>query len=185
MRLRALLLVSIACLALAAPAQAKSACERKPGTSVLRTGQVRVARHGGRLFACRLRHRPVLALPSHLVPATLQAAHDRWLFGVDTCSQAAFVFDLGSGRPVTELPFKRRWSATLLDEGTLAWIDDAGTLFAQAPDSSEATTLEATGASALASTGKTVYWTAGGAPHSWTAPKPVPAPGAGDFAGCS
>jgi hypothetical protein len=162
----------------------ESVCERKPGTSLLRTGLVRVARHSGRLFACRLRHKPVLPLPSHLAPATLRAANDRWLFGVDTCSHAAVVFDLRSGRTVTELPFKARWAATLLDDGTLAWIGDAATLFAQAPDAPEATTL-ATGASALASTGTTVYWTAGGAAHSWTAPPPVSVPGAADFAGCA
>jgi hypothetical protein len=162
----------------------ESSCERRAGTTLLRTGLVRVARHGGKLFACRLRHRPVLALPSHLVPATLRTAHDRWLAGVDTCSHAAFVFDLRSGRTVTELPFKARWSAVLLDDGTLAWIDDAGTLSAQAPDSAQATAL-ATEASALAVSGTTVYWTARGAPHSARAPEPVPAPGAVDFAGCA
>jgi hypothetical protein len=163
----------------------ESVCERTPGTSLLRTGLVRVARHGGRLFACRLRHRPVLALPSHLVAATLHAAHDRWLSGVDTCSHAAFVFDLGSGRTVTELPsFKARWSTTLLNDGTLAWIDDAGTLFAQPPDTPDAVPL-ATGASALASSGKTVYWTEAGAAHSWTAPPPANMPSASDFAGCA
>jgi hypothetical protein len=163
----------------------ESTCERRPGTTLLRLGLVRVARHRGKLLACRLRHRPVLPLPSHLAPATLLAAHDRWLAGVDRCSHAAFVFDLSSGGTVSEIPsFEARWPATLLDDGTLAWIDDAGTLFAQAADSGQATTL-ATGASALASSGRTAYWTAGGAPHSWTAPQPSPAPGAGDFAGCS
>jgi hypothetical protein len=162
----------------------ESSCERRPGTTLERTGLVRVARQGGKLFACRLRHRPVLSLPSHLVASTLRVAKDRWLAGVDTCSHAAFVFDLRSGRTVTELPFQARWSAALLDDGTLAWIDDAGALFAQAPDSGQATTL-ATSASALASSGTTAYWTAGGTPHSWTAPQPSPAPGAGDFAGCS
>jgi hypothetical protein len=161
-----------------------TSCEQRPGRTVFHSGVLRVARRSGTLFACRLFHRPVLPLPSHL--GSFQVAHDRWLSGVDTCSHAAFVFDLGSGRTVTELPsFKARWSTTLLNDGTLAWIDDAGTLFAQAPDSAQATTLEAAGASALASSGRTVYWTAGGAPHSWTAPKPSPAPGAGDFAGCS
>jgi hypothetical protein len=159
-------------------------CEQRPGTTVFHSGVMRVARHRGKLFACRLFHRPVLPLPSHLAPATLRVAHDRWLFGVDPCSHAASVFDLRYGRTVTELPFKTRWPATLLNDGTLAWIDDAATLFAQAPDIQEATTL-ATEASALASTGKTVYWTAGGAAHSWTAPPPKIVPSAGTFAGCA
>jgi hypothetical protein len=159
-----------------------TSCEQRPGRTVFHSGVLRVARRSGTLFACRLFHRPVLPLPSHL--GSFQVAHDRWLSGVDTCSHAAFVFDLRSGRTVTELPFQRRWTSTLLDDGTLAWIDDAGTLFAQPPDTPDAVPL-ATGASALASSGKTVYWTEAGAAHSWTAPPPANMPSASDFAGCA
>ena len=161
-----------------------SRCERRPGRTVARAPFVRVARHGRRLFACRILNRAAVPLPSHTAPATLRITGDHWLFGVDTCSHIGSVIDLRSGRTVTELPFESRWAATLLRDGTLAWIDDAGTLFARPPNTQDATTL-GTGASALASNGRTVYWTAGGTPHGWRSPAPAVTPTAGDLAGCS
>jgi hypothetical protein len=52
----------------------------------------------------------------------------------------------------------------LLDNGTLAWIDAGGRLLAAAPGAAP-NVLVPSGASALASSRTTIYWTAGGMPQ--------------------
>jgi hypothetical protein len=53
---------------------------------------------------------------------------------------------------------------TLLDDGTLAWVESGGRLLAAAPGAAP-DELAASGASALASSRTAVYWTADGAPQ--------------------
>jgi hypothetical protein len=137
-------------------------CDSRSGTTIARTPHVRVARRTKTAFACRV-GRDV----TYLLARTVRDVHvsgDRWLYAAD--GGTAMVIDMRTLELVTKAPVGIRH--VLLDDGTLAWTDAAGQLFAQRPGAA-ATTLESAGASALTSSGTTVYWTAGGAAHSSTA----------------
>jgi hypothetical protein len=152
-----------------------SGCGSRHGVTVGRVGRVRVARHAGAYFACRVGRSGAISLPAGTRPATLRVAGDRhrddqpalagdrWLLAQDACS--ARVIDMDRLQVVTTVaPFEPGWRETLLNDGTLAWTDEAGALFVRPPGGETAPL--ATGASALATSGDTVYWTAGGAPQA-------------------
>jgi hypothetical protein len=138
-------------------------CDSRAGRTVLRTPRIRVVRKGKATVACRVGSgRSVLFTEP---TPDLHAAGDRWLSAGD--GEQAKVYDLRSLQLVTIAP--PAVSRALLPDGTLVWSTAAGELDVRAPGAAEATTLEAAGASAIATTGTTVYWMAGGVAHSWTA----------------
>ncbi len=137
-------------------------CDSRPGTTLARTPHVRVVRRGRTTVACQVGSRRAVTLPRGV--DDLHVAGDRWL--VASAGDDATVIDTRKRRVVTKA--FRGVRQALLANGTLVVNDGAGTLKAYAPGAAP-TTLEAVGATALASTDTTVYWTAGGAPHSSTA----------------
>jgi hypothetical protein len=137
-------------------------CDTRAGTTLARTPHVRVARRHETSFACRVGSRR--AVPLARAARDLHVAGDRWLYYA--AGDQAFVVDMSRDRLVTAAPKGVR--STLLPNGALAWTDAAGQLQAQKPGAAPVT-LESAGASALTSTGTTVYWTAGGVAHSSTA----------------
>ncbi len=103
---------------------------------------VRVARRGGRLFACRDRSSRRIALTG--LP---RIAGDRWLL------DGSRVIDSKSGRVVTRGVGS---PATLMRDGTVAWLD--GTRLSMAAPGAAAVELSAD-ASKLAAGRRTIYWT--------------------------
>ena len=136
-------------------------CDSRPGTTLLRTPKLRVVRSGGKTLACRVGDRRAVAVPG---ASDLHTAGGRWLYSA--AGRRSFVLDMKARRRVTTAP--RGVRSTLLGDGALAWIDETGRLQAQRPGAAPVV-LESGGASALTSTGTTVYWTSGGAAHSSTA----------------
>lgn len=132
------------------------ACDRRSGTTVAHSWQVRILRRGAALSACL--DRRTFGLPPNTLLADVQIARERWVF------TGTSVIDLKARRTVIKLARPR--SATLLGDGTLAWIGDDGRLLAQSPGAAAPTVLSGAGA-ALSSSGTTVYWTEAGAPHAW------------------
>jgi hypothetical protein len=136
------------------------ACTRRSGMTVLQSSRVRVVLRGAALFACRFGDARAVRLPADVAIAGVRVVADRWLLARGDAG--ARVIDMRSLRTVTRTdPFSE---TALLDNGTLAWTDAAGRLLAAAPGAAPQE-LAASGASALASSRTTVYWTAGGAPQ--------------------
>jgi hypothetical protein len=141
----------------------KNYCDSRAGRTILRTPRIRVVRKGKTTTACRVGSgRAVLFTEP---TPDLHVAGDRWLSAGD--GEQAKVYDLRSLQLVTIAP--PAVSRALLPDGTLVWSTASGELDVRAPGAAAATTLEAAGASAVATTGNTVYWTAGGVAHSWIA----------------
>ena len=136
------------------------ACTRRPGTTVLQSSRLRVLRRGASLIACRFGGDPLVRLPADTSAADLRVVADRWL--LVRAGARALVIDMRTRRTVTQADAPAE--SALLDNGTLAWIDAGGRLLAAAPGAAP-TELAPGGASALAASRTTVYWTAGGAPQ--------------------
>ncbi len=132
-----------------------TACDRRPGTTVAHSGLARVVRRRGTLLACLDSARAV-ALPAATRPADVRIARGRWVY------TGTSVIDLKARRTVLKLAAPR--SATLLADGTLAWIEQGGRLLVGSPGDAAPAELAPAG-DALASSGTVVYWTAGGVPH--------------------
>ena len=128
-----------------------------------RTPRVRVLRRGAALFACDVRDARVLRLPAGTSAGGLRIAGDRWLLAA--AGDRAVVIDVRNRRTVTRIDAPS--DSVLLRNGALAWIDTAGHLLAAAPGAAQPTLLEPAGATALAGSRRSVYWTADGAPHRW------------------
>ncbi|MEA2312428.1 MAG: hypothetical protein QOE28_2396 [Solirubrobacteraceae bacterium] len=112
--------------------------------------------------ACRIRGGPAIGLPAGSAPVP-RIVGDRWLLALT--SGRATVYDMRTGAPVARAAGVDR--ATVLADGSLAWIDASRGVFARAPGAAAATQLApATPApGALAAGRHVVYWTAGGEPH--------------------
>jgi hypothetical protein len=134
------------------------ACMRRAGKTVLQSSRVRVLRRAAGLVACRFGDDPALRLPAG--SSDLRVVADRWLFL--RAGSGVRVIDMRSRLTVTraDAPVE----SALLDNGMLAWTDAGGRLVAAAPGAGSVE-LAASGASALASSRTTVYWTAAGAPQ--------------------
>jgi hypothetical protein len=141
----------------------KNYCDSRPGRTILRTPRIRVVRKGKTTTACRVGSGRAVFFTTPT--PDLHIAGDRWLSGGD--GEQAKVYDLRALVLVTIGP--PAVSRALLPDGTLVWSTTAGELDVRAPRATQATILEAAGASAVATTDKTVYWTSGGVAHSSTA----------------
>ncbi len=136
------------------------ACTRRSGTTVLQSSRVRVLRRGAGYVACRFGDGRALRLPAATSVADLRVVADRWLFV--RAGAGVRVIDMRSLQTVTRADSPAE--SALLDDGTLAWTEAGGRLLSAAPGAAPSE-LAATGASALAASRTTVYWTAGGAPQ--------------------
>jgi hypothetical protein len=141
----------------------KNYCDSRAGRTILRTPRIRIVRKGKTTTACRVGSGRAVFFTTPT--PDLHVAGDRWLSAGD--GEQAKVYDLRSLQLVTIAP--PAVSRALLPDGTLVWSTAAGELDVRAPRATQATTLEAAGASAIATTDTTVYWTSGGAAHSRTA----------------
>jgi hypothetical protein len=130
-------------------------CAAARGRTIVATGSLRVYETGDGRFACRIGGRRPFALAGSSAP---RIVGDRWLlvFG----EGSARVVDSRTGRTVTRA--RAASQATLLRDGTLAWIDFAGKAIARSPGA-EPVVLATGGASALAAARRAVYWTEAGA----------------------
>ena len=131
----------------------KSVCASRPGTTVARSPHVRVTRS----FACRVGDRRRVVLPTS-TGKVVRIAGDRWVYAGGT------VIDMRTRRTVTRSVSAIFAESTLLEDGTLAWIDDEG-LWAARPRTEPV--LLSAAATALASSHGVVYWTADGVAHRW------------------
>jgi hypothetical protein len=136
------------------------ACTRRSGTTVLQSSRVRVLRRGAGYVGCRFGDALAVRLPAETSVTGLRVVADRWL--LVPAGDRTHVIDMRARRTVTvaDAPVE----TTLLDDGTLAWVESGGRLLAAAPGAAP-DELAASGASALASSRTAVYWTADGAPQ--------------------
>ena len=143
------------------------ACAAAGGRTIAASGSVRVvervARDGSaRRFACRIGGQGRFAAGFTDEPAPRIVA-DRWVLARG--ERSARVVDSRSGEEVTTAGGEIA-AATLLRDGTLAWLEEGGRLLAQRPGS-PAFVLAATGASELAAARRAVYWTRDGVPERY------------------
>jgi hypothetical protein len=136
-------------------------CARRRGTTVERSSLVRVFRRGGRRYACRRGSAALVRLPAGAV-RDVRITSDRWLLSVGAADAVLVDMSDGRTRPIASV---RAW--TLLANGTVAWIAANGALYRERAGATAATQLApaADAASALASSGSSIYWTAGGVAH--------------------
>jgi hypothetical protein len=150
-------------------------CRAARGRTLASSPAVRVYRRAGSTVrrACRIGGGS-LRIPARApVP---RIVNDRWLLVLGPGSPAAMarVVDMRTGRTVTTVaaggPGIHR--ATMLGDGTLAWLEEGGRVLAQRPNGVPVELAPADPApSALAASRTTVYWTAGGAPHAARPPR--------------
>jgi hypothetical protein len=140
------------------------ACVAHRGRTIAASRSVRVYERGGRRRACRIGGSGPVGLGAAGAPAP-RIVKDRWLL------TGAVVIDMRSRDTVTTVAGGIRRS-TLLDDGTLAWIDDGGRVLVQRPagDAPAELAPASPAPSALAASRKTVYWTADGVAHGVRAP---------------
>ena len=94
-----------------------------------------------------------------------QFTRDRWVLLRGPAGQLSVVYSRSSEEVVSVLAGVA--AATLLSDGAAAWLTSDGAVMKQAPGALPQMLAPAgSGASALASAGTSVYWTAGGMPHS-------------------
>jgi hypothetical protein len=137
-------------------------CAAARGRTIVATGSVRVYETGDGRFACRIGERRRFALAGSSAP---RIVGDRWLlvFGEGT----ARVVDSRTGRTVTRAASASQ--ATLLRDGTLAWIEMSGRLLARAPGA-DAVALSENAPGLLAAARRAVYWTENGVPKVYRPP---------------
>jgi hypothetical protein len=149
-----------------APRDKGGACRAAKGTTVVASSGVRVFERGTRRLACRVGHSGTVAIgtPGDPLPRIVK---DRWVLAPAT--NATTVYDVRARKPVTTAEGAIA-QATLLDDGTLAWLDPQGRLLAQGPGQDAPTELAPADPppTALAASRTTIYWTAGGSPHGST-----------------
>jgi hypothetical protein len=132
-------------------------CTRAAGRTVAQSPSIRVLTRGGRRFTCR--HGDPALRPIER-RARVRIAWDRWLLVVTR--RRATVRDTRTG---VRIHAPRPRFANVLRDGTLVWTTASGALRAR-PFGAGTDTLASHAAGAAVSA-RTVYWRAGGAPHSW------------------
>lgn len=157
-------------------------CAAARGRTIVGSRSVRVYERttsGGstQRLACRIGGpaRVRAGLPGAPAPRIVD---DRWLLslGVGRRATTATVIDMKTGDILTSVdtrggPAIRQ--ATMLSDGSLAWLEVGGRVLAQRPGDDAAVELAAASAapSALAASRHTVYWTSAGAPHGARPPR--------------
>lgn len=138
-----------------------SPCASVKGRTVAASRMVRVYETSDARFACRYSKRLRRGGAGDTEDPAPRVVGDRWV--LMTSLDRTLVLDSVTRRRVTvvETPMTE---ATLLANGTLAWIDDTGRVLAQKP-ADDAPNQLGTGGWSLASGMTTVYWTAGGLPQ--------------------
>jgi hypothetical protein len=149
---------------------AKPDCAPRRSTTLLRTARFQIYARRSRRRACRIGHRGSFALGRTGKARDLRAAGGRFVLAFDTYAgrhDVLQVADMRRGKVVTTVEAPAIAQATLLTDGTVAWIETGGRLLAQAPGATGPTVLAdaAAAPTALAGGRGTIYWTAGGAPH--------------------
>jgi hypothetical protein len=129
-----------------------------PGRAIAASGSVRVFRRGDRRVGCRMGGIARFGAGFRRDPRPRIVA-DRWL--LLRAGDTARVVDSRSGRAVARAGGVAQ--ATLLRDGTLAWIDTAGRVLAR-PPAGAASVLSPGPATTLAAGRRAVYWTEAGAP---------------------
>jgi hypothetical protein len=134
------------------------------GRAIAAAGGVHVLARGERRVGCRLGGPARFPAGAAGDPRPRIVA-GRWL--LLRSGDAARVVDSRTGRAVARATGVAQ--ATLMRDGTLAWIDAAGGVHAR-PPGGKAVTLPAAGASALAAARRAVYWTEAGVPKAYRPP---------------
>lgn len=150
--------------------RSRGACGRRKGATIAATPGVRVYARAGVRWACGSGDRAPVRLPPPLAgtsrTADLRIAGDRWVLA--TGGSRLLVADTRKATTATTAPAPRRGAnATLLADGTAAWLDATGALVAQRA-AAEAPVVLAPAAAVPAppaSSERTIYWTAGGVPQ--------------------
>jgi hypothetical protein len=139
----------------------RSRCASRPGKTTARSTRVRVLERGTSRWACRAGSAKVARLPGGAL-RDLRIAGDRWVLSVGAATATATDMSTRTRRTLGEA---RAW--TLLADGTVAWIAADGSLLARGARAAAPTVLAtaAEAPTALASSGGTIYWTAGGVAH--------------------
>ena len=132
-------------------------CRAARGRTIVASGSIRVYETPDERFICRVDREGRLPLAGSTAP---RIVGDRWVlvFGEGT----ARVVDSRTGRAVTRAQSVS--AATVVRDGTLAWIDFGGRLLVQSPGA-EAAVVSESGAGRLAAARRAVYWTENGAPQ--------------------
>jgi hypothetical protein len=139
------------------------ACMRAKGHTIAASGSVRVYETPDARYACRI-GRPGRILLAGSSPPRIVA--DRWLLVYGEAS--ARVIDTRSGRTVAHE--RSVAQATLLADGTLAWLDlRGGGLFARSPGA-DAVVLSEGAPGLMAAARRAVYWTENGIPQVYRPP---------------
>ena len=131
------------------------ACVARRSRTVAATGSVRVMANG---FGCR-----VGADGRFRVRGRVRIVADRWV--LVRRGRTARVIDSRAGRTVASASSVA--DATLLTDGTLAWIERDGRLHVWPADSG-ASVIVGSGASRLAAARRAVYWTEAGGPRRFS-----------------
>ena len=141
------------------------ACVAARGRTLVASGSVRVYETGDGRFACRIGGRRPFALAGSTPP---RIVGDRWLLAFGEGS--ARVVDSRTGRTVTRADSVS--AATLLRDGTLAWIDFGGAVHVAVPGATPLVVGD--GASRLAAARRAVYWTDATGPRRFPGVRPAP-----------
>ena len=137
-------------------------CAAARGRTIVATGSVRVYETPDGRRACRVGGRRSFGLAGSTAP---RIVGDRWLlvFG----EGSARVVDSRTGRTVTRATSASQ--ATLLRDGTLAWIEFGGRLLARGPGG-DPVVLSENAPGLLAAARRAVYWTENGVPRVYRPP---------------
>jgi hypothetical protein len=140
-------------------------CGRRRGSEVAASPSVRVFERGAARFACRVRGPAHMAAGAPGDPRPRIVAN-RWV--LLRTGDGLSVLDSRSGSVVTAVEGTPLRHATLLRDGTAAWLEQGGRLLVQRPADDSPTELAAASEqpAALAAGRRTVYWTAGGVARS-------------------
>lgn len=138
------------------------ACAAARGRTIAATGSVRVFAFAGERFGCRIGR----AGKFDVERGAVRIVADRWVLVRD--GDRARVFDSKTGRTVADA--REVAQATLLADGTLAWIDAAGAVHVATPSGTPLVVGE--GASRLAAARRTVYWTDATGPQRFPGKRP-------------
>ena len=139
-------------------------CAAARGRTIVASGSIRVYETPDGRRACRIGARRSIGLAGSSPPRIVA---DRWVLAFGEGS--ARVIDMRTGKTV--LHERSVAQATLLADGTLAWLDIHGRgLFARSPGA-EAVVLTAEPAGLLAAARRAVYWTEAGRPKVYRPPK--------------
>jgi hypothetical protein len=155
------------------PRATGGACTAAKGTTIVASSSVRVYERTKRgstaRLACRIGGARNIRIGSPGAPVP-RIVNDRWLLSIGKGRPAASarVIDMKTGETVSNADTPGVLQTSVLTDGKMAWIEDGGRLLAQRPHVAAQFELAPASAAptALAASRRTVYWTAGGAPHS-------------------